>query len=168
VETLPHKREVAKGRPLTNDERAGIALMTRRAKAEDGTPAEAVAVWRAHGRDFGFGGTDVDALRRGPGFRLSLDEPAALVRTASLERIRARGLAVSTGDARATVFESAAERLRLTEAMRLLDDMERAGELKVQPSTPRWPKGDDRKGRASAGTQSTACCSVDHERNSPR
>lgn len=124
------RREAAKGRPLTNGERSVIALETRKPKSSETSPAQTAAVWRAQAEEFDFGPTTIEALRQGPGFAESLDERASAVRSAVIQRIRRRGPGVSVGEARGTVFESAAGRLRLDEASVLLDEMDRCGELR--------------------------------------
>lgn len=129
VEAGIREREAAKGKRLTNGERAVVALQTRAPKSREPAPAQAVAAWRATAEDFDFVPATVAALRRGSGFAEGLDERRESVRAAVLQRVRDRGTSASVGELRAAVLESAAGRLRLDEASTLLRDMENAGEL---------------------------------------
>jgi len=123
------RREAAKGRPLTNGERAVIALETRKPKSSETSPAHTAATWRAQAEEFDFGPTTIQALRQGSGFSESLDERASAVRSAVIGCLRGREPGVSVGEVRGAVFECAAGRLRVNEATALLQEMDRCGEL---------------------------------------
>jgi conjugative relaxase-like TrwC/TraI family protein len=119
VEARIRQREGARGKTLTNRERAVVALETREAKSREASLEEAVAVWAAHAGDFDFGAATVNKLLRGSGFAGSLE-----ARTSAVLRLsRTKRPAASIGEARAAVFESAAGRLTLEEAYLAVDRM---------------------------------------------
>lgn len=120
------EREAAKGKALTNGERAVIALQTRRPKSEEAPAEHAVAAWREHAEQFGFGPAQVDALRHGSRLSGGLEKRRAAVRAAALPRLGPRGPMLSRGEAAALVLECAAGRLRLSEAFALLDELKGA------------------------------------------
>lgn len=129
VEAGIEAREAAKGKRLTNRERAIVALETRAPKRDDAPADLAVALWDRTAADFGFDREKVDLLRTGDGFASDLARRRTSAREAALRRLRRSGPTVSVGAARALPLESAAGRLRLAEALALVAEMQRAGEL---------------------------------------
>lgn len=124
VEAKVREREAGRRRPLSNEERAVAALQTRAPKRAEESPRRAAAIWRAEAEAAGFGGAAaVSSLQGEPGFAERLPARRQAVRERVQARLAARGGAVSPGELRATVFESAAGRLRLAEATGLLEEL---------------------------------------------
>ncbi len=117
------KREAAAGRPLTERERAVVAMQTRQRKSGELGLSAARSRWDAAASQLGFGPEAVPGLRCGNGF--AADQPgrrgaidAALDAVADGEG--------SPGERRALVFELAAGALRLEEVEALLAGASRA------------------------------------------
>lgn len=145
VEAGIKEREARKGKALTDNERAVVALETRAPKSNAAPPDEIAARWRAHAEDFSFGSAEVEALRCGRGLRRSLDERHATVRAAARRRIATTAPGAPIGALRAAVLECAAGRLRLGEALALVGEMERSGALvPPAPSASSRPSQGDR------------------------
>jgi len=120
------ERERAKGAPLTNRERAVAALETRLPKGAEAPPERVAEAWTAWAAEHSFGPDDVVGSRIGQGFEETLADRLTTVMAAVGARL---GKARSEGDQRATVFECAAGRLRLSEALPRLDDLLATGRL---------------------------------------
>ncbi|NLT06900.1 MAG: relaxase domain-containing protein [Solirubrobacterales bacterium] len=120
------ERERAKGAPLTNRERAVAALETRLRKGAEAPPERIAATWSAWAGEHSYGPAEVAASRVGGGFEASLGDRLTAVMGAVGARL---GTARSEGDERATVFECAAGRLRLSEALPRLDELLATGRL---------------------------------------
>jgi conjugative relaxase-like TrwC/TraI family protein len=132
VEAKVLEREAAQGRSLTSRERAVAALQTRAPKRAGLRPAEIAAVWRRQAEEFNFGQEALKVLQTASTLRTDVAWKAELVRADALRRLRLRGPAVSTGEARAGVLESAAGKLTLDDALTLLSEMEIEGELSAR------------------------------------
>jgi hypothetical protein len=139
VEVQVRQRETAKGRRLTNRERAVAAMQTRMPKAREASLEQTVAAWVAHAADFDFGPAAVDALRRGDGFSANADKRRAAVSAAARARLRSNGSTRSIGESRSAVFECAAGALRLDEASEVLEEL--AELLEPAPASEDEPGG---------------------------
>jgi len=121
------ERETVREKPLSGRERAVAAMQTRAPKHAALSAAETELAWRAQAAEFDFGADAVDALRSNAcSFRYRRDSAKALVGASAQRRIPS-GSGASVATSRAAVLEAAAGRLRLGEAMQLLDEMESAG-----------------------------------------
>lgn len=116
VAQIVHRREAAARRPLTQRERAVVAMQTRQPKSGELPLAAARARWEEAAAAHGFGAEAVAALRDGPGF-----DPDPRRRRAAVSSAIATADAASAGERRALVFERAAGALRLQEAEALLE-----------------------------------------------
>jgi hypothetical protein len=132
VEAKLAERQAARGSSLTSRERAVAALQTRAPKQRELQSSDIAELWRREAQAFGFGPDAVQALRTAAPFGTDLESRVACVRAAVRRRLNNRGASASVGEARATVLESAAGRLRLPEALALLNEMEADGELSAQ------------------------------------
>lgn len=129
VERERARQELATGERLRGAALGVLASQTRAAKDKAVTPAEMAAAWSAVGRRLGFGPVEAAALRGPGGYRAALEDRREQARDEILRRMRVEGPTVSSGQARAIVYEVAPGRLSPGEAWELLDEMERAGEL---------------------------------------
>jgi conjugative relaxase-like TrwC/TraI family protein len=123
VEAKVRERQQARGARLTNEERAVAALQTRARKGREASTEEIAALWRAQADEFGFRSASVEALACGGGWLSpGLTSRQAATRAAVLRRLGERGPGLSRGETRAIVLECAAGRLRLDEALALLEE----------------------------------------------
>ena len=113
------RREGAAGRPLTQRERAVVAMQTRRPKSHELPLSAAEAGWEEAAAELGFGREAVPRLRDGAGFSADLRGRRAAVNAA----IGAPAAKESPGERRAAVFERAAGVLRLEETESLLESL---------------------------------------------
>ncbi|WP_160165483.1 MobF family relaxase [Conexibacter woesei] len=129
VERERARVELATGERLRGAALGVLASQTRAAKDKAVTPQEIAEVWSALGAEHGFGPIEAGAIRGMPGYRLAFEDRRDQARTEILRRMRIEGPTVSSGEARAIVYEVAPGRLSPAEAWELLDEMERTGEL---------------------------------------
>jgi hypothetical protein len=116
VARIVARREADAGRPLTQRERAVVAMQTRRPKRGELSLASAREGWEEAAAEHGFGPAAVAELRAGPGFSEDLSR-----RRAAVSATTGSGDAKeSAGERRASFFERAAGVLRLAEAEALL------------------------------------------------
>ncbi len=123
------REEEARGDRLSGPELAAMALRTRQPKDKD-LPLEAVArQWHADAAERGFGRESVDGLRHGP--RLERD-PAQMREAAKAEIIRRiweQGPTVTAARARGFAYELAPMGFTYEQAVALIDEMQREGDL---------------------------------------
>jgi conjugative relaxase-like TrwC/TraI family protein len=135
VEAKVRERQQTRGARLTNEERAVAALQTRARKRRDASTEEIAALWRAQADEFGFGSASVNALVRAGGWLSpELTSRASATRAAVLRRLQERGPGLSPGESRAIVLECAAGRLRLNEALALLEELSDGEPVAGQPT----------------------------------
>jgi conjugative relaxase-like TrwC/TraI family protein len=113
------RREAAAGRPLTQRERAAVAMQTREPKSHELPLSVARAGWQEAAAEHGFGREVVPTLRESSAFAGDLEERRAAVVAA----IGAPGKKESAGERRASVFERAVGVLRLEETESLLETL---------------------------------------------
>lgn len=119
VAAVVGRREAAAKRPLTQRERAVVAMQTRQPKSGELPLSRARAGWEEAAAEHGFDREAVAKLRGGAGFAAGLDRRRA-------EVVAATGAAVekeSESARRASVFERAAGVLRLREAESVLESL---------------------------------------------
>jgi conjugative relaxase-like TrwC/TraI family protein len=123
------REEEARGDRLSGPELAAMALRTRQPKDKD-LPLEAVArQWHADAGERGFGREAVDGLRHGP--RLERD-PVGMreaAKTEIIKRIWEQGPTVTMARARGFAYELAPIGFTYEEALALIDEMQREGDL---------------------------------------
>jgi len=108
------ERERAAGRPLTQRERAVVAMQTRQPKSGELPVTMARASWDEVAAECSFDRTSVSALRNGGGFNGATAEHRAAL-AAALQ-------SSPQGERRALAFERAAGKLRIGEVEALLAD----------------------------------------------
>jgi conjugative relaxase-like TrwC/TraI family protein len=119
VAAVVGEREAAAGRPLTQRERAVVAMQTRQPKSGELPLTVAAAGWEEAAAELSFGREAVPALRSDRGFVADLSERQAAVAAA----IGSPDKEQSAGERRAAIFERAAGVLRLEEAESLLENL---------------------------------------------
>jgi conjugative relaxase-like TrwC/TraI family protein len=119
VAVVVNRREAAAGRPLTQRERAVVAMQTRQPKSGELSLAAAAAGWKEVATELGFEGDAVSRLRAVHGFDTDLRHRCKVV----VDAIGVPDEKSSVGERRAAIFERAAGELRLEEAEVLAESL---------------------------------------------
>ncbi|MBS1882375.1 MAG: relaxase domain-containing protein, partial [Actinobacteria bacterium] len=116
-------------RPLSNRERAALAMLTRMRKGGEATPAQISAWWRAQAEEFEFGPRAVAGLIGEPGYGVDPETAARSVAAAVEAAMRKRGPTVTRAAARALVMAAAPGRMTVERAEEMIEAMQARGSL---------------------------------------
>jgi conjugative relaxase-like TrwC/TraI family protein len=116
-------------RPLTNRQRAALAILTRMKKERGGNAEEIGNWWRALAEEFEFGPEAIAGLIGEPGYQVDPEVARKALAEAVEETMRSRGPTVTRAAARAIVMAAAPGRMTVAEAEAEIESLQARGAL---------------------------------------